>query len=279
MPAARHRLHHSANMSSNARNRHPHHLLPHLPPALPRRLSKRQRKLYEEYMASGSTRATLASGNFLGIMNCLMQLRKASRLARAHIGELQPSPARKPRLRAPALAMRRVLPRMRPGRRHSPPVVSWRLPPCVLPANFPGASLAPSSAPLPLPHDSHSAHCAQVCNHPDLFEGRPIVSAFDMQASGEQGSERAVDARGDVLRMAGDVPLEAWPRPALKPYFPWQCAAPPPPQPPHTPPTHPPPHQKHKPKRKRTNTPPALAAAGAAPAQCGALAAGAARPV
>ncbi len=28
-------------------------------------------------MASGSTRATLASGNFLGIMNCLMQLRKA----------------------------------------------------------------------------------------------------------------------------------------------------------------------------------------------------------
>ncbi|KAL4459188.1 hypothetical protein ABPG75_014053 [Micractinium tetrahymenae] len=60
------------------------------------RLSKRQRKLYEEYMASGNTRATLASGNFLGIMNCLMQLRK-------------------------------------------------------------------------------------VCNHPDLFEGRPIVSAFDMQ--------------------------------------------------------------------------------------------------
>ncbi len=42
------------------------------------RLSKRQRKLYEEYMASGNTRATLASGNFLGIMNCLMQLRKVS---------------------------------------------------------------------------------------------------------------------------------------------------------------------------------------------------------
>ena len=60
------------------------------------RLSKRQRQLYEEYMASGDTRATLSSGNFLGIMNCLMQLRK-------------------------------------------------------------------------------------VCNHPDLFEGRPIISAFDMQ--------------------------------------------------------------------------------------------------
>jgi SNF2 family DNA or RNA helicase len=60
------------------------------------KLSKRQRLLYEEYMASRDTRATLASGNYLGIMNCLMQLRK-------------------------------------------------------------------------------------VCNHPDLFEGRPIVSAFDAQ--------------------------------------------------------------------------------------------------
>lgn len=48
-------------------------------PCRPCRLSKRQRKLYEEYMASGNTRATLASGNFLGIMNCLMQLRKVSR--------------------------------------------------------------------------------------------------------------------------------------------------------------------------------------------------------
>jgi len=59
------------------------------------RLSKRQRQLYEEYMASRDTRSTLSSGSFIGIMNCLMQLRK-------------------------------------------------------------------------------------VCNHPDLFEGRPIVSAFDM---------------------------------------------------------------------------------------------------
>ena len=60
------------------------------------RLSKRQRRLYEEYMASSDTRGTLASGNLLGIMNCLMQLRK-------------------------------------------------------------------------------------VCNHPDLFAGRPIISAFDTQ--------------------------------------------------------------------------------------------------
>jgi hypothetical protein len=39
-------------------------------------LSKRQRTLYEDYMANSSTRETLASGNFLGIINCLMQLRK-----------------------------------------------------------------------------------------------------------------------------------------------------------------------------------------------------------
>jgi len=50
------------------------------------RLSKRQRTLYEEYMASSDTASTLASGNFLGIINCLMQLRKARRPAgrRAH---------------------------------------------------------------------------------------------------------------------------------------------------------------------------------------------------
>ena len=40
------------------------------------RLSKRQRTLYEDYMDSSDTSATLASGNFLGIINVLMQLRK-----------------------------------------------------------------------------------------------------------------------------------------------------------------------------------------------------------
>jgi SNF2 family DNA or RNA helicase len=39
-------------------------------------LSKRQRRLYEEYMQCSSTQGTLASGNLLGIMNVLMQLRK-----------------------------------------------------------------------------------------------------------------------------------------------------------------------------------------------------------
>ena len=58
------------------------------------RLSRRQRNLYEDFMSRSETRKMLSSGNFVGIANCLMQLRK-------------------------------------------------------------------------------------VCNHPDLFEGRAIVSAFD----------------------------------------------------------------------------------------------------
>ncbi|CAI9097423.1 OLC1v1033851C2 [Oldenlandia corymbosa var. corymbosa] len=59
------------------------------------RLSKRQRNLYEDFIASSETQATLASANFFGMISVIMQLRK-------------------------------------------------------------------------------------VCNHPDLFEGRPIVSSFDM---------------------------------------------------------------------------------------------------
>ncbi|KAI9759465.1 MAG: hypothetical protein M4579_002305 [Chaenotheca gracillima] len=40
------------------------------------RLSKRQRYLYDGFMALGQTRETLNSGNYLSIINCLMQLRK-----------------------------------------------------------------------------------------------------------------------------------------------------------------------------------------------------------
>ncbi|XP_026445774.1 protein PHOTOPERIOD-INDEPENDENT EARLY FLOWERING 1-like isoform X4 [Papaver somniferum] len=59
------------------------------------RLSKRQRNLYEDFISSSETQATLASSNFFGMISVIMQLRK-------------------------------------------------------------------------------------VCNHPDLFEGRPIISSFDM---------------------------------------------------------------------------------------------------
>ncbi|KAJ6932168.1 hypothetical protein NC651_007780 [Populus alba x Populus x berolinensis] len=59
------------------------------------RLSRRQRNLYEDFIASSETQATLATANFFGMISIIMQLRK-------------------------------------------------------------------------------------VCNHPDLFEGRPIISSFDM---------------------------------------------------------------------------------------------------
>lgn len=40
------------------------------------RLSKRQRELYDGFLSRGETRETLAGGNYLSIINCLMQLRK-----------------------------------------------------------------------------------------------------------------------------------------------------------------------------------------------------------
>ena len=40
------------------------------------RLSKRQRQLYDEFMARADIKSTLASSNYLGLMNVLMQLRK-----------------------------------------------------------------------------------------------------------------------------------------------------------------------------------------------------------
>lgn len=40
------------------------------------RLSKRQRELYDGFLSRADTRDTLASGNYLSIINCLMQLRK-----------------------------------------------------------------------------------------------------------------------------------------------------------------------------------------------------------
>jgi SNF2 family DNA or RNA helicase len=40
------------------------------------KLSKRQALLYEEFMSRTSTRALMSGGNYLGMMNILMQLRK-----------------------------------------------------------------------------------------------------------------------------------------------------------------------------------------------------------
>lgn len=55
------------------------------------RLSKRQRNLYEDFMASSDTQATLASGNFLGLINVLMQLRKVRELSESSSKRVSPS--------------------------------------------------------------------------------------------------------------------------------------------------------------------------------------------
>lgn len=39
-------------------------------------LSKRQRQLYDEYMARSETRSVMSGGNFMGVVGVLMQLRK-----------------------------------------------------------------------------------------------------------------------------------------------------------------------------------------------------------
>ena len=70
-------------------------LLPKIEHVLPCPLSKRQRELYEDYMQASHTRSTLGSGSLVGIMNVLMQLRKA----RATIHPLHPPAA--PPLTAP----------------------------------------------------------------------------------------------------------------------------------------------------------------------------------
>jgi SNF2 family DNA or RNA helicase len=43
-------------------------------------LSKRQRALYDEYMGRSETRAVMSGGNFMGVINVLMQLRKVRRV-------------------------------------------------------------------------------------------------------------------------------------------------------------------------------------------------------
>jgi SNF2 family DNA or RNA helicase len=40
------------------------------------KLSKRQLYLYEEFMSRSTTSAAMSGGNYLGMMNILMQLRK-----------------------------------------------------------------------------------------------------------------------------------------------------------------------------------------------------------
>ena len=45
------------------------------------KLSKRQQYLYEEFMSRSTTRSMLTDGNYMGMMNVLMQLRKVSNIS------------------------------------------------------------------------------------------------------------------------------------------------------------------------------------------------------
>ena len=65
------------------------------------RLSTRQRFLYEDFMSRSSTRAKLASGSFLSMMNVLMQLRKVCN----HPDLFEPRPIISP-MRCPLLEYR-----------------------------------------------------------------------------------------------------------------------------------------------------------------------------
>ncbi|CAB3234827.1 unnamed protein product [Arctia plantaginis] len=71
------------------------------------RLSKRQRFLYDDFMARAKTRESLASGNLLSVINVLMQLRKVCN----HPDLFEPRPVSSPlqlpalRYRVPALAL------------------------------------------------------------------------------------------------------------------------------------------------------------------------------
>ncbi|XP_010571141.1 PREDICTED: helicase SRCAP-like [Haliaeetus leucocephalus] len=56
------------------------------------RLSKRQRYLYDDFMGQASTKATLASGHFMSVINVLMQLRKVCN----HPDLFEPRPVHSP---------------------------------------------------------------------------------------------------------------------------------------------------------------------------------------
>ncbi|XP_048149252.1 helicase SRCAP-like isoform X2 [Corvus hawaiiensis] len=76
------------------------------------RLSKRQRFLYDDFMGQASTKATLASGHFMSVINVLMQLRKVCN----HPDLFEPRPVTSPlvtpglSLATPALVLRALEP-------------------------------------------------------------------------------------------------------------------------------------------------------------------------
>lgn len=60
------------------------------------RLSNRQRFLYEDFMSRSSTRQMLAGGNYMSMMNVLMQLRKVSSGSNAAVLKMNEHPLSPP---------------------------------------------------------------------------------------------------------------------------------------------------------------------------------------
>jgi len=128
------------------------------------KLSKRQRLLYEEYMARSDTRATLSSGSFMGVISVLMQLRKV-RAGGVGVGVGVGGVGKDEDFSG----------RGKTGGLHSRNAETLlQLQPTLT------NSKLHYNHPPNLTKPSHTKPNRQVCNHPDLFEGRPIVSAYDM---------------------------------------------------------------------------------------------------
>jgi hypothetical protein len=148
------------------------------------RLSKRQRQLYEDYMASTETQAALRSGSFMGVISVLMQLRKVWAGAVLCCAVLCCAV-----LCCAVLccalgiscnvlcAVCCVLCAPSAGQMLHLALKQSTLTACSPMSPTLHTHVAPLRPPLLTPHP----HPPQVCNHPDLFEGRTIVSSFDME--------------------------------------------------------------------------------------------------
>lgn len=147
-------------------------------------LSRRQLHLYEEFMARSSTRAALQGGNFMGMMNVLMQLRKVCN----HPDLFEPRPIVSPyampplQLPTPALALEAT------AARHAPLAgVSAEL---LRPLWGPGQSLSLDDA-LP---DSHLAHRAWTLRAPDAALHAAVTPVDLAAGSALAASDPAVAA-------------------------------------------------------------------------------------
>jgi hypothetical protein len=138
-------------------------------------LSRRQRQLYDEYMARSEIRSVMTGGNFMGVINVLMQLRKVG--ACHCFLWLGQQPAAPPMFRSGLLLMLSVS-RSHPTGKATKLVALQRTS-----AGAHQTRAAIYTLWCFLAAAAAAVVCCvvyQVCNHPDLFEGRPIVSAFDM---------------------------------------------------------------------------------------------------